>query len=52
MAERYGYAEEKGAGMGKMRFTLLKMGFYVNVDAPTAVRRGTRRKRQLLDDAR
>lgn len=33
----YNYAEESGAGMGKMRFSLVKLGCWVNVDAPIAV---------------
>ena len=31
------YVEENGAGMGKVRLNLVKLGCYVNVDAPTAV---------------
>ena len=31
------YVEENGAGMGKMRLSLVKLGCYVNVDAPSAV---------------
>ncbi|ORY26954.1 putative meiotic recombination-related protein, partial [Naematelia encephala] len=32
-----GYVQEKGAGLGKMRLALVKLGCWVNVNAPAAV---------------
>jgi len=34
---KYGYGDDEGAGMGKLRLNLVKLGCWVNVDAPLAV---------------
>jgi DNA mismatch repair protein MSH5 len=35
----YGYTEDRAAGMGKVRLSMVKLGCWVNIDAPAAVSR-------------
>lgn len=52
MADRYGYHQEKGAGMGKIRLSLVKLGCYMNVDAPVAVSPSSSRVGVITNECR